>query len=204
MNKTKHFSAIIPAAGFSDRMGQTKALLPLKNGKILAENIIEQYLQFGCKKIVLVLNDTTYNNFDWDSRIMKSKQIKIIINKHPEKGRFYSIQMGLRAITSESHCFFHNVDNPPANSELLISLAKAVQKNNYVVPVYKSQKGHPILLGSDIRESILQADENSNLRNLLKNYSAIEANCPFPEILLNLNTKEEYEKYLTRITRLEY
>ena len=51
----KH-SAIILSAGKSERFGQPKFMLPLPNGKIFLENIIDSYLDFNCEQVIVVLN----------------------------------------------------------------------------------------------------------------------------------------------------
>jgi len=61
MSTNDEFAAIILSAGKSTRMGTHKALLEFDEKNNYAQKIIEQFLQAGAKKCVLVVNNEIYN-----------------------------------------------------------------------------------------------------------------------------------------------
>ena len=191
MNKKKHKnSAIILAAGLSERMGTPKFLLTL--GKhTFVEKLLSQYRKFGCNEIVLVVNERDFLLFE--KLKISMDNLKIVINKHPELGRFYSLKLGLIEIASDNNCFISNVDNPYAQQAILDEMYRMSEKENYVIPVYNGSKGHPILIGSKIvkdisKENILE----KNIKIFLKSYPIKYCNVVSNNILVNVNTLEDY------------
>ena len=52
----KQISVLILAAGYSKRLGRPKISLKMPDGSYFLDNIIEQYLEFACKQIIVVVN----------------------------------------------------------------------------------------------------------------------------------------------------
>ncbi|MEI7980770.1 MAG: NTP transferase domain-containing protein, partial [Bacteroidota bacterium] len=86
------FSALIPAAGRSDRMGTEKALLTLPGGSTFASHLINTYRELGCETVVLVHNETL------DLSAIRSGPFVAVLNKNQEWGRSWSIHLGLQKI----------------------------------------------------------------------------------------------------------
>ncbi|MCK5170754.1 MAG: NTP transferase domain-containing protein [Bacteroidales bacterium] len=117
----KEFSAIILAAGKSSRIGFPKLALRYNENKIFIEQIVNKFESFGCKEIIIVVNETG-NNYLTENKIQFSDAVKIAINKHPEWHRFYSLKTGAKSLSEDSTVFIHNVDNPFVNCEVLNEL----------------------------------------------------------------------------------
>lgn len=66
----------------------------------------------------------------------------------------------------------------------------------YVVPVYKNQRGHPVLIGPAVMKHCrsLKGYEY-NIRQELMNFEEIKVDCTGENILANINTTEIYQKY---------
>lgn len=190
------YSVLIPAAGLSGRMGQPKAFLPWPGAKSLADAIIQNYLSDSCVKIVMVINDTLKQNPDKYSYLPIHPKVHFVVNHEPEKGRFSSIQIGLQSLSETYPVFLHNVDNPPPNKALISDMLKNLEDNAFLIPNYKLTNGHPLLMGDKVLAAIKNANENANLRDILSAYNGKIMPCEFPEILVNLNTMEEYEEFL--------
>ena len=94
MQRAENISAIILAAGLSSRMKTNKTELPFDSNRNFLQKISEEYLNFTCKEIIVVFNTENYNSYI-DKGLKFNDQIKIVINKYPEKGRFHSLKTGI-------------------------------------------------------------------------------------------------------------
>jgi molybdenum cofactor cytidylyltransferase len=182
-------SVVIPAAGLSGRMGKDKALLPFGNGLCFAENLIKSFNLYGCKPVVLVVNET------FNSAQLKSCDCIPVINHNLNLGRSYSIHLGLQLIPKGTSCFIHNIDNPFIEKKLLDNLLKAIDDDGYTVPVFEGKRGHPILLGKSAAEHLRKQPFSMDFREELKKFPRIEVSWPDKRILWNINTPEDYIRF---------
>ena len=187
-------SVIILAAGNSSRMGKPKFLLEMPNRKVFLEHIIKQYFDFGCENIIVVFNEAGYKTAVEYYRYLPSKT-QFIINPNHELGRFSSIKIGIKQI-STSHVFIHNVDNPYAKKEVLDQIYSERLNADVVKPVMNNKGGHPVLISKKICEDILlEKDDNLNLKGILSKYLTMKVEVNDKSILLNINTNEELEEF---------
>ncbi len=189
MIRQVNFSAIIPAAGLSGRMGKPKALLPYDENESFAFHLLKAYDTIGVKPLIFVLNDQT------DIHLPEKKNIIIIKNKNPEYGRSHSIKLALEQIPEGYATFIHNIDNPYAEKDLLKKMIDLLNDENYVVPVFKGKGGHPVLLGMNIINFLKNMGEFSNLKDILVKFNRRELIYDDEEILRNINTPEDYRKF---------
>jgi molybdenum cofactor cytidylyltransferase len=189
-------SVIILAAGKSERMDFPKPFLPYNSEKNFLFKIIEEYIEFGCSQIVVVVNrfyEIPRYFFDFNNYI---KSFKFVVNDNPELDRFFSVKLGSENLINTEYCFIQNVDNPFVNNNLLNSIFEKRISGKYVVPQYQNQRGHPVLLSKIILESLMKEKNLSgNLRVFLGNFEKIIADVDDENILVNINTKEDYNKY---------
>ena len=192
--KKKKCSVVILAAGNSGRMGEPKSLLKWDENKTFIQKIIDEYKEFGCENIVVVVNNTVidlykkylYNFFN---------DITIVINNHLEWERFYSVKLGLNALKNKQFCFIQNVDNPFVSQKLLQLLFADKNHFSYNVPYYKDKGGHPILINEQIINSILNTFENDlNLKNVLSPFNKNKISVDDETIFYNINNKQEYNR----------
>ncbi len=186
-------NALILAAGLSKRMGKSKMLLQYDETRTFLEVIIEQYISFGCSKVVVVINE-------YESRIdnitKTGNNVEIIVNRRPEWGRFYSIWLGLHALKNKGSVFIHNVDNPFLFQTVLNNMLKKLYANSYVVPTFNAKGGHPVLISKQIVNSIiLQNDFSYNFKEYLQNFTRFNVSVKQKEILTNINTLKQYDNF---------
>jgi len=197
-SSTNYASAIILAAGNSDRMGFPKAFLKWNEDITFVEKIILEYKKFGCRNIVVVFNVETkfyylknyYKNFNG---------VKVITNQHNSLGRFFSFKMCLQSLSEEYPCFVSNIDNPFVDQHTLETIFKnrnTVHKG-YTVPTFQKQGGHPILLNEPLIDGICHIKENDlNIKDVLARYDKKEIEVENPNILHNINTPDEYKRII--------
>ncbi len=199
MSNTKisaNYSTIILSAGKSSRMGQPKYALQCPNGKSFLEQIIENFLKFGCREIVVVLNAEGFTDLSKKSDLFP-KNVKFVRNDFPEYQRFYSLKLGAMALENPYPIFVHNVDNPFVCSEVLNELLQNLPNADYILPEFDGKGGHPILLSEKVVQTLRACSENStHLRDFLTKFSAKRIPVQTSTILANLNTEEDYRTYL--------
>jgi len=192
--------ALILASGNSERMGYHKPFLQFDDNTLFIEKIINSYLEFGCSKIGITINEKVN---DWKAIIQKYKKNENIIfisNLNPEFERFYSIKIGLLEMSNVNFCFLHNTDNPLIPKTIMSSIYSRRKRNAYVVPNYLNKGGHPILLGDDIINYILSIDNlNINLKDALSVCQRIDCNVNDASVLININTPEDYKNYFGKL-----
>lgn len=195
-NKTKKdFSAIILAAGKSSRMGVSKSFLKYNEQETFIEHIINEYLNFGCKQVVIITNVIDAKWFIVNAHNF-SGNIKILINHHPEWHRFYSLKMATEKIINEEYVFVHNVDNPFVNIDVLIELMINRNQADYISPEFNGKGGHPILLSRRIIKDVRATEEDQiHFKEFLNKYPKKKVPVDDKKVLVNINTLEEYRKY---------
>jgi molybdenum cofactor cytidylyltransferase len=191
----KDFSVIILAAGKSSRIGLPKLSLRYNENKIFIEHIVNEYETFGCKEIVIVVNESG-SNFLTENKIQFSDNVKITINKYPEWHRFYSLKTGAKRLSEVSTVFIHNVDNPFVNHVVLNELLGNTNKADYINPEFKGKGGHPILLSKKIVEDMIATKEDQiHFKEYLNKYPKKKVQVDDEKVLVNINTKDDYRQY---------
>jgi molybdenum cofactor cytidylyltransferase len=188
------FSVVILAAGNSSRMKQAKALLKFDKNTVFIEHIVAEYLQHKlCNELVVVVNSKLANILQ--NYMADMPKLKITVNHYPEKERFYSIQCGMKALTHPENIFLHNADNPFVKQKTLDELILRIKGFDFAVPQYQGNGGHPILLSSGITSDIItEKNTNQNLKDYLKRYKKIYVPVKDKNILVNINSKNDYQQ----------
>lgn len=185
-----HLAALILAAGFSSRMGAPKALLKMADGHTFAGYLTDGYIRAGCDPVILVIQPGI------EIPGLNTEKVSIVSNSAPELGRSHSIKLGIQKLSGHCSCFIHNVDNPCLSSELIQKLAGCEEENSWCVPVYDHKGGHPVLLGRKVVETLKSMPEIGDLRSILKNFNKISVPFSNSNILLNINTIDDYHLLL--------
>ncbi len=191
----KEFSAIILAAGKSERMGFPKLSLKYNEEHNFIEHIVSEYLSLGCKEIKIVVNEIGFDYLN-KNEIWFPEKVKFVINKHPEWHRFYSLKIGARSLSKVHSVFIHNVDNPFVNHEVLKNLLIHRDNADYVSPEFEGKGGHPFLISEKVIKEITCTEEDQkHLKEFLNQFPKMKVPVGDEKILVNINTLEEYEQY---------
>ncbi|HAW50985.1 MAG TPA: hypothetical protein DCX54_01465 [Flavobacteriales bacterium] len=199
MEENSSVGVLILAGGLSERMPYPKPWLRFNSEQTFTEKIVDQYYRFGVDELIVVLNEK-YSGSQWTEQLSAiNNYARIVINGQSEKGRSYSLHLGLELIRDCSYAFVQNIDNPFVDVNLLTLLAANSNEKGYTVPVHQGKGGHPILISRKIIHELRQFSyESLNLREFLKNYPKIEVETSKKEILANINTEEDYKAYFNR------
>ena len=161
-------SAILLAAGQSNRMqGQNKLLKKYKK-KYLINHILNTLVKSKVKNIFLVLG---FQNLKVRKIIIKSEKIKCIYNKKYKSGLSSSIQTGLKKISKKNIGFLIvHADMPLVSKKIINVLCSAVKNKNkeIFVPVYKKKLGNPLAFKYSMIKSLQKIKGGKGAKKIIK------------------------------------
>ncbi|MBU1140701.1 MAG: NTP transferase domain-containing protein [Proteobacteria bacterium] len=189
-------AAIIPAAGFSSRMGKLKALLPLGETTVLGQLIA--LLQCCAIRDIIVV---TGHRSEEVGQVAVEAGARAVYNDDYELGMFTSIKTGIKALSPETDGFFlHPVDIPLIRRGTIGLLVEAFAAFPHAIiyPVFQGRRGHPPLITTSLSQHILKSDAPHCLRALLEQadrqsiVSVREIEVPDANILFDMDTMTDY------------
>lgn len=193
------FAGVILAAGGSSRMGRDKALLPWEGSTFLSATIerLKPYTQLvivvaGANAKVLAPEVYARGGF-------------LVVNPEPERGQFSSLRVGLQEVLNRGRdaAVVTLVDRPPASANtmdrLMAAFAGHFTRDDGIwaaVPQCDGSHGHPIVIGREMIEAFLRADDATTARDVEhKNQEHLEyVAVDDRNVITNINTAEDYQK----------
>ena len=145
-------SAILLAAGRSERMGAPKPLLPLQ-GRPAVVRCLESLRDSGIAEIVLVVNP------EGGDIVIAAKDIpaRVAVNELPGSDMAASVRAGLAVVDRDATgvliCLCDHPLVRPETIEAMVSL-HARHPDAIIIPAYRGRKGHPTLFPRLILEGL--------------------------------------------------
>ncbi len=174
--------AIILAAGSSERLGSPKALVEL-NGQTLVQLVCKKLRNANLEVIVVT-------RISLGKKIQEMiPDIRVVVNPSPELGRTGTIQCAIESI-GIGPILITPVDRPGFSHETVSALSKC---KTTTIPTYEGKGGHPIAITSEDCETILLADPDTPLRELI-NPDRMRVNDP--HLHLNIDTENDVNQLL--------
>ena len=186
--------AILLAAGESSRMAQLKALLPWR-GQTLLEHQVSALLEGGAERVVVVLG---HRADELRPLVEGCEGASWVLNPDYLQGKTTSIKAGLSALEvgSVAEILLLNVDQPRSAPDVAHILNTHRAHDHIVtVPTCDGKGGHPIVLSAQLLDELLAIDEESQgIKAVVRRRPDSVKRIPLdnPEILLDLNTPEQY------------
>ncbi|MFH1118919.1 MAG: NTP transferase domain-containing protein [Bacteroidota bacterium] len=193
MNAFAGISCIVLSAGSSGRMGKHKALLGFGNqGITFLEEITAKYAASGIDRIVVVVS-ADLNEQIGTAHLRLPEGVILVVNHHPEKGRFFSLREGMKYIEEGSSVFFQNVDNPFVYPDLLNEMAGVAAMGEIIAPVHNSKAGHPILINHRVCKAVKEdLNPETRIDHFLAKFKRIPVITDDCNILVNINSPGDY------------
>lgn len=190
----KNIAAVIPAAGYSSRMGDFKALLPLGNRTVL-EHAIHLFQGIGIERIIVV---TGYKSSEITGAV-SGIGAGAVYNPDFDQGMLSSIQAGISAVADSDAFFLLPVDIPLVRPHTIKQLAAARiqhQDKDVLYPVFLGERGHPPLLSSRLIPEILAWNGAGGLRAFLsrREQSAADIKTADECILMDMDDRDDYQR----------
>ena len=198
------FGAIILAAGLSSRMGtrghspvvENKLLLPWTDGRPIICHAVESYVAAGIEAIVVV----TGRDADKVSAALASHQLAFAHNSDFATGEILSsVKTGLRTLPNALYAtFIQPADMPCISGEAIEQVAAQYEAGFNVAPVYKGQRGHPVLLDKAYWREMLDLPADAMPRAVIQGAREKLRLVEVDEkgVVMDIDTREAYERAL--------
>ncbi len=188
--------AIVLAAGESRRMGAPKMLLPFGKTTVIG-HVVDQLLKSVIDEVYVVAGHQA-------SRVteeLSGRPVSVVINPDYRAGMLSSVRCGLRALRPACEPILVALgDQPAITSSLIDRLAQAFTATDrgIVVPLYRGQRGHPLLFSQRYCKQILTRYDDVGLRGLLYAHpdDVLEYRVSTPAVLSDIDDPEDYRREL--------
>jgi molybdenum cofactor cytidylyltransferase len=187
-------SALLLAAGESRRMGTFKQLLQLGE-KSFVEHCVDNLLASRVGEVIVV---TGHREFEV-RRAIGERRVTFAHNSDYRSGMTSSLKRGLQAVSeTSSACVVALVDQPRIEPNVINRIIESYEKARplIVVPTYRGQNGHPILLDLTLKSEVLNIDESQGLRVVVHAHANETARVEVCDqrVLEDFDSPEDYER----------
>lgn len=189
---TEPFAAIVLAAGLSTRMGDFKPLLPLGEETAL-EKSVDLFLRAGIGHLQVILGHQAEQLIP----LLDRRGVAWTVNERYREGMFTSVQCAMASLPEGIEAFFlQPVDMPLVRDRTLETLRRAWHDSGRGIlhPVFWGKRGHPPLISTRYRRTILESSGEGGLKALLLPYldDILEIEVPDEHCVLDMDSPEDY------------
>lgn len=193
-------AALVAAAGKSERMGRTKALLPL-GGDTFVTHLARVFARAGASPVVVTLPEG--ESAGLVRRALADVDVDARPNRRPEDGLAGSIATALSASPDADALVVCPVDMPFVTPALVSKLVDALfdaPDAVAAVPEVNDQLGHPVVVASELFAELMEPGLDGGLGALLRQHSARVQRVSWGDarVLANINTPEAFERWVAR------
>jgi molybdenum cofactor cytidylyltransferase len=186
--------AVVLAGGSSLRMGRLKQLLPI-DGQPMVRRVVEAVCAAGLAQVVVVVGAGA----EAVQRTLAGLPVEPVVNEAWMEGMSTSLHTGLRALRPEIEAAIVILADQPALSPGLIRAVVDHYRATaapIVVPLYRGQRGNPVLFGRAVFPELLAVEGDRGGRALLTRHGAeVERfETDDPAVVLDVDTLQDYEK----------
>lgn len=181
-------SAVILAAGQSQRMGAPKQLLKLGN-KTLLEHVVDKMLQTDVGELIVVVGAYRQRI----EEVLANYRIKCVFNEHYGYGLGTSVAAGAAAVEDHATGIIYVVADQPFLSPVFIN--KMIRVFEETKPlILKPEVGMPAIFDISLKPELMALTGEAGGRQLMEKYRGrvmIMPGCP--EIMtMDVDTEEDY------------
>jgi CTP:molybdopterin cytidylyltransferase MocA len=192
-------TAIVLAAGKSERIGRPKPLLPTTDGTPFLAAILDTMTGTRVDEVRVVVGYQAEQVIDLGGLVRHV----IVHNREFERGMLSSVQAGVRALPPGTNAFLlWPVDQPLVRADTVDRIIAAWEELEapVVVPVHRGKRGHPTLFSAKLGPELLRAPESEGARAVVHAHEKhlIEVEVDDPGILTDIDTPQAYRKAFGR------
>ena len=194
-------TAVVLAAGRSERMGSPKMLLPFGR-KTLIETVLAGVLRSRVDDVVVVLGARRAAV----EPVVSKFAVRTVFNEGFEKGMLSSVLRGLREVPAAAGAFLVVLGDhpfPPASVIDRLIAAHDRTGKGIVLPVYRGRRGHPVLVDGRYRDRVTALDPSIGLRQLARDHpdDVLEVPVRTPAVLVDIDSPDDYRRALASRSR---
>lgn len=200
------FEAVVLAAGLSSRMGGFKPLYPMGEKTVL-ERTVSGFLEAGIERVHVVVGHRAEELLP----VVEALGAQAVRNEDYASGMFSSVLAGVGAVSDKADAFLLTpADIPLVRTQTIACLCDGFkpEKMGILHPCFQGERGHPPVLGAELRLPILQADGQGGLRAVLDRWEqehperVRQLETADQGILLDMDREEQYAKLVERVKYL--
>ena len=183
MPHEKKTAGVILAAGMSQRFGQPKQLLKLKNKYLLAW-VLDAALASRLDMVVLVVGHEHQNILKALGSETNRPRLRIVVNHRYQEGQSKSLQAGLSEIQRQfSSVMFLLGDQPMLKSATIDRMLDIFwqSEKDICVPIWKEKRGNPTIFSRAMYCNLMAVEGDIGARGVIR------AN---PERVLSINVDD--------------
>ena len=197
--KVDGIGVLILAAGSSSRMGTSKQMLPIE-GKSLLAKTISAAIEAKLENIIVILG----SNAD-EHRIEANEfPVTTLLNNDWHKGMGTSIKTGVEHFQRQQSIqgvVILVCDQPKLSPEIILSLIEKEKQTHkpIIASQYANTLGVPALFMRTVFDKLLTLGHDHGAKKIIMENSDHVSIVEFPAGEIDLDTKEDYDNYLTKI-----
>ncbi|MCS7219989.1 MAG: nucleotidyltransferase family protein [Anaerolineae bacterium] len=193
-------SAIVLAAGASQRMGCPKLLLPLGD-KLVIEHVVHTVTATNVDEAIVVVGH-------WRAemeQVLAGLPVRVAFNPDYARGEMLSsVQVGLKAASPMATAALIALgDQPQVSVATMNRIAAALrgEDDRICLPIFGGRRGHPIGLPRRFWSEVLSIGQGGSLREVIRRHQDAIAEIPVPDdaILSDMDTLQEYARLLAHV-----
>jgi molybdenum cofactor cytidylyltransferase len=198
--------ALLPGGGFSARMGRPKLALPI-SGRTVLELVIAALRAAGIEQVLVVLGPHVAEL----RAPAETGGAHVLVLPAATADMRATVEHGLRWLeerfqpTLADSWLLVPADHPTLQPEVVHALRQAQAahpEHSIFIPTYQGKRGHPALIGWQHVAGMrtLAAGQGLNIYLRQQRGQTLEVPVNSPDVLLDLDTPEDYQRFVDRFT----
>lgn len=185
-------SALVLAAGKSERMGQPKQLMPFGTSTIV-EQTIDNLLRSDANDLIVVLG---YKAEEVREKIA-DRPVRITVNRAYQRGLSTSIIAGLSLVDEKSQAIMIALaDQPVIDSKTINRLINEFNSHDkgIAIPTYRGRRGHPVIFSIKYKEELFHLKGDIGGRQIIREHpdDVLEVAVDSEGINIDIDTGSDY------------
>lgn len=193
--EVSHVTAIVLAAGQSQRMGDANKLLLPVQGIPMIRRVVDTVESAPVEDVIVV----TGHEAERVRKALTGTEARIVHNTAYESGMASSLRRGIKAAASDPSGFMIVLgDLPLLQQNTLAKLARHfadAPSESILIPTHEGWHGHPVVFDAAHREALLQLDGDVGARPIIEANAehVTEIEVDDPGIHRDIDTEAAYQ-----------